>query len=532
MTRSTETKTDLPSPDQTAGWTRRDWLARNGLAAASLAAGGLGLAASSTAVAQPKAGGVLRISAPANPTTMDPSTGRHGNDHVFLFPVFDTLIDMDMETLMPKPSLAESWSQPDPLTFVLNIRPGVVFHDGTPCDAEAVRFNLERSRTDERSNVKIDLVAVSSIAVTGPNQVTLKLNKPDSVIPMTLADRAGMMSSPTSLKKLGKESDRTPVGTGPWKLVSWKDNEKLVYARNPQYWRKGLPLLDGLEMSVITEVNTGLRTVISGQNDFIYLLAPQQKPVVERAGLELVQGRTLATWQIYLNYAKAPLDNPKVRLAMCHAVDRVEFNRLTMAGLAEPTVQTLPKGHWGFDPSLEGTYKHDPALARRLLAEAGHPNGLEIECFAANDQRSQQRQEVLIEQYRKSGIRMKFLSVPANELGAKFMGEKLGHAALSIYSGRADPSQFFSIMFDKTSFINASRMEGVPGLEAAMLAARSASDMDERRKAVQKVLRMVNEAALYVPLILQPELDAMTSKVKGFKPNLLGKPRFEHVYLA
>lgn len=533
MTRSQDdTRFDLPEPERTAGWSRRDWLARSGLAAASLASGALGLAGAAGAQAQARPGGILKIAAPANPTTMDPSTGRHGNDHVFLFPVFDTLIDMDLATLMPKPGIAESWSQPDPLSFVLNIRSGVVFHDGTPCDAEAVRFNLERSRTDERSNVKIDLSSVSAVSVTGPNQVTLKLNKADSVIPMTLADRAGMMSSPASLKKLGKESDRVAVGTGPWKLVSWKDNEKLVYARNPQYWRKGLPLLDRLEMSVITEVNTGLRTVISGQNDFIYLLAPQQKPVVERAKLQLVQGNTLATWQIYLNYAKAPLDNPKVRLAMCHAVDRVEFNRLTMAGLAEPTVQTLPKGHWAFDPSLEGSYAHDPALARRLLAEAGHADGLEIECFAANDQRSQQRQEVLIEQYRKSGIRMKFISVPANELGAKFMGEKQGHAALSIYSGRADPSQFFSIMFDKTSFINASRMEGVPGLEAAMLAARSAADMDERRKAVQKVLRMVNEAALYVPLILQPELDAMTAKVKGFKPNILGKPRFENVYLA
>ena len=82
-------------------------------------------------------------------------------------------------------------------------------------------------------------------------------------------------------------------------------------------------------------------------NDLVYALAPQQKAVVERAGggLRLVQGRTLATWQIYLNYAKAPLDNLKVRQAMCHAVDRDEFNRLTTAGIAEPTVQTLPKGH-------------------------------------------------------------------------------------------------------------------------------------------------------------------------------------------
>lgn len=509
---------------------RRDWLALTGSGLGAIAAASLGLRAL-PASAQVR-GGVLRVSAPHNPTTMDPSTGRHGNDHVFLFPAFDALIDLDMETLLPRPGIAESWSTPDPTTFVLNIRPGVVFHDGTPCDAEAVRFNLERSRTDARSNVKIDLVNVQSIAVTGPRQVTLKLKAPDAVLPMTLADRAGMMSSPEAIRKFGSDYDRNPVGAGPWKVVSWKDNEKVTYTRHTQYWRKDRPYMDGLELSVIPEVNTGLRTVVAGQNDFVYALAPQQKPVVERAGnLRLMQGRTLATWQIYLNYAKAPLDNQKVRLAMCHAVDRDEFSRLTTAGLAEPTVQTLPKGHWAHDPTLDNTYKHDPALARRLLTEAGHPNGIDIEIFAANDQRSQQRQEVLIEQYRKSNIRLKFLSVPANELGAKFMGEKLGNAALSVYTGRVDPSQFFSIMFDKTSFINASRMEGAPGLEAAMLEARQRQTVEERRVAIHKVLRMVNEHALYVPLLLQPAVEAMTGRVKGYQPNLLGKPRFDDTYL-
>lgn len=509
---------------------RRDWLALTGSGVGAIAAAGLGLAAL-PAGAQVR-GGVLRVSAPHNPTTMDPSTGRHGNDHVFLFPAFDALIDLDMETLLPRPGIAESWSTPDPTTFVLNIRPGVVFHDGTPCDAEAVRFNLERSRTDARSNVKIDLVNVVSVDITGPRQVTLRLKAPDAVLPMTLADRAGMMSSPEAIRKFGSDYDRNPVGAGPWKVLSWKDNEKVTYTRHAQYWRKDRPYMEGLELSVIPEVNTGLRTVVAGQNDFVYALAPQQKPIVERAGnLRLMQGRTLATWQIYLNYAKAPLDNLKVRMAMCHAVDRDEFSRLTTAGLAEPTVQTLPKGHWAHAPTLDNTYKHDPALARRLLAEAGHPNGVDIEIFAANDQRSQQRQEVLIEQYRKSNIRLKFLSVPANELGAKFMGEKLGNAALSVYTGRVDPSQFFSIMFDKTSFINASRMEGAPGLEAAMLEARQRQTVDERRVAIHKVLRMVNEHALYVPLLLQPAVEAMTGRVKGYKPNLLGKPRFDDTYL-
>ncbi|HLS55206.1 MAG TPA: ABC transporter substrate-binding protein [Zeimonas sp.] len=508
---------------------RRQWISMVGGMAA---AGSLGLASGDVLAQAPRRGGVLRIVAPLQPTSMDPYAGRHGNDHVYLFPAFDSLIDVDLDTLEPKPGLAQSWSFPDSTTLVLNLRPGVVFHDGTPCDAEAVRYNLERAKSHERSNVKIDMKSVDSIAVTGPSQVTLKLTKPDSVILMTLADRAGMMSSPTAIKAAGNEYGRVAVGAGPWRLVSWKDNEKLVYERHPQYWAKDVALLDGLEFSVIPEVNTGLRTVVAGQNDFVYGLAPQQKPIIERSGLQMVQGSTLATWQIYLNYSKPPFDNVKVRQAMHYALDRDEFSRLTTAGMAEPTTQTLPRGHWGYDKTLEGTYKHDPKRARELLAEAGYPNGIDVEVIGRNDQRSQQQAEVLIEQYRKSGIRLKFMNVPANELGAKFMGERIGNAAVSVYTGRVDPSQLYSIMFDKSSFINASRMEGAPGLEAAMEAARAVYDKEARRQAVWKIQRIVHEHALYVPLALQPELDAMSQRVKGFKPNLLGKPRFHGVWLA
>lgn len=508
---------------------RRQWLSMMGSMAA---AGSLGLAPGRAFAQTPRRGGVLRIVAPLQPTSMDPFAGRHGNDHVYLFPAFDSLIDVDLDTLDAKPGLAESWSFPDPKTLVLNIRPGVVFHDGTPCDAEAVRFNLERAKSHERSNVKIDMKSVESIAVTGPSQVTLKLVKPDSVILMTLADRAGMMSSPTAIKAAGNDYGRAPVGTGPWKLVSWKDNEKLVYERHPQYWAKDVALLDGLEFSVISDVNTGLRTVIAGQNDFVYSLAPQQKPIIERSGLKMAQGSTLATWQIYLNYSKPPFDNIKVRQAMQYAVDRDEFSRLTTAGIAEPTIQTLPRGHWGYDKTLEGTYRHDPKRARELLAEAGYPNGLEVEIYGRNDQRSVQQQEVLIEQYRKSGIRLKFIAVQPTEVGAKFMGEQLGQALVSVYTGRVDPSQMYTILFDKSSFVNASRIWGAPGLEAAMEAARAVYDRDARREAVWKVQRIIHEHALYVPLALQPELDAMSKRVQGFKPNLLGKPRFQGVWLA
>ena len=116
--------------------------------------------------------------------------------------MYDTLVEWDYETLKPKPGLAK-WSYPDPKTMVLDIERGVKFHDGTDLDAEAVKFNLERSRQDERSNIKADLSSVASVDVTGPLQVTLRLKNPDTALPAILSDRAGMMASPANLKTLG-----------------------------------------------------------------------------------------------------------------------------------------------------------------------------------------------------------------------------------------------------------------------------------------------------------------------------------------
>ena len=134
---------------------------------------------------------------------------------------------------------------------MLNIRSGVTFHDGTPLDAEAVKFNFERNKSDQRSNVKADLLNMASVAVTGPMQVTLKLSAPDSALPGILSDRAGMMVSPTNIKALGNDTDRKPVGAGPWKFVRWADNEIIVVTRNDNYWRPGRPYLDGIEFKIV-----------------------------------------------------------------------------------------------------------------------------------------------------------------------------------------------------------------------------------------------------------------------------------------
>lgn len=502
---------------------RRDFLA---------SAAGLAIAGSAQAQRTPKKGGVLKVSANANPSSLDPQTGGSGSDHSFLYPIHDTLIDFEPATLKALPGIAESWSAPDPQTLLLNIRAGVVFHDGTACDAAAVKFNLDRARTDPRSNIKNDLITVESVEVAGPMQVALKLKQADASLLLTLSDRAGMMGSPKAMQELGKDYDRKPVGAGPMKLVSWNDNEKVTYARHDKYWKPGQPYLDGLEMNVIPEINTALRAVVANQNDFVYFLSSQQKPVVDRAkSLVAVSGPTLYCVKIFLNFAKAPLDDVRVRRALNHAVDRESFAKATMAGLSEIATTMLPKAHWAYDPALADFYKYDPDKAKALLAEAGHKDGLELHLIGFNDQRQQQRQEVLQEQLRKSGFKLRFSTFNIPEGSAAFFSKAEGNGFVSQWTGRPDPTLTFTLLYGRGSYFNSGRQEASPEITAALAATRASADIEERKKAFSVLQRHVLEQALSVPLLFQFEFDAHHSKVKGFKSNLLGKPRFDGVWI-
>ena len=496
--------------------------------------GGMGALAAQPALAanEPKRGGVLRVSAPTNPSSLDPIAGTAGSDHVYLYALYDSLIGWDSKTLEARPGLAETWSWPDPTTLVLNLRPGVLFHDGTPCDAEAVKFNIERGKTDAGSNVKPELTSVKAVRAEGPTRVVLELTQPDTALPLILSDRAGMMVSPTAVRERGARFGREPVGAGPWRFVSWQNDEKVTVARHPQYWRQGRPYLDGIEISIIGEVNTGLRSVIGGQNDFVYFLAPQQKAIIDRAkNLVPVTGPTTWCVQLYLNYGRKPLDDKRVRQAMSFAIDRDAFNKATANGLSEPAYCQFPAAHWCFDKDAASVVRYDPDKAKQLLAEAGYKDGIDLDCFAASDQRTIQREEVLVEQWKKVGIRAHFAHGVIPNSTAQFFIEKQHDIYLSTWTGRPDPTQTYQLGFGKDSFYNAGRADPVPGLQDTLAESRRDQDQAARKKVFAKLQRMVMENALVVPLQFQFEMDAHVAKMRGYLPNLLGKPRFDDVWL-
>jgi peptide/nickel transport system permease protein/peptide/nickel transport system substrate-binding protein len=475
---------------------------------------------------------ILRVAARANPSSLDPMTGGAGSDHVFLYPMFDTLIGFEPATLEARPALAESWTVPDNTTLVLNLRPGILFHDDTPCDAKAVKYNLDRSRLSPRSNIRADLAAVESVEVTGDLQVTLRLKEPDAALPLTLSDRAGMMFSPEAAEAAGDRSNRQPVGAGPWKFVSWADNERITVTRHPRYWAPGKPMLDGIEMSIITDISTALRSVSSGSNDFVYDLPPQQKVIVERSGrLASASMPSVYCMLLWFNYGRAPLDDQRVRQAINLAINRRDFRRATSLDQWDAATSLLPASHWAHDPDPAANMDHDLDRARALLAEAGHGGGMELNMLGYADQLWVQRQEVLMEQLSKVGIRLRFTVGSIADGSARYFAQRNGDGLLAAWTGRPDPSLSYSLMFGKDAYFNPSRLEGAPGLEEALRATRSTSDQQARKAAFSVVQRMVKDQALFAPLIFQAPLAAYNKRVKGFVPNLLGKSRFDNVQL-
>jgi peptide/nickel transport system permease protein/peptide/nickel transport system substrate-binding protein len=502
------------------------------------AAGGLLLSGAlpdgAAAQQAPRKGGTLRLAAPFNPSSLDPVTGGAGSDHMILYPIFDTLVDFEPATLAPRPGLAMSWHYPDPKTLVLTLRPGVRFHDGTPMDAAAVKANLDRARTEDRSSVKGDIQSLASVEVLAPDRVALHLSRPDTALPLILADRAGMMSSPQAFAARGRQYDREPVGTGPFKFRRWADNDIVELVRNEDYWNKDLPHLDGISFRIITDLNTGLRSVVAGENHGAYRLNPQQKVVADRMGGKVVVSSTptIADYHLVFNYRRTPLNDVRVRRAINYAVDRSAFNRAALLGLGTPAQTMLPPGYWAHDESLNEFYNFDQDRARALLREAGHANGLEIQFFGNSDQASQQRHEIVIEQLRQVGIRARLTAGSNADMYQRFMIQGEGDMIMTLWTGRPDPALPFLLVYGENGFNNAGKVPPPPEMVAAQEEAQTAADQAGRKRAFAKLERLALEHALSCELAFVPGIEVFTPDVRNYTPNLLGKPKFNDVFLT
>ncbi|MCW1933067.1 ABC transporter substrate-binding protein [Pararhodobacter zhoushanensis] len=509
---------------------------RRSILMGAAAAAGAGMMLPGGAFAQeatPQRGGTLRVSMPYNPASLDPITGRNLPDFNTLYALYDALIGFDDETLELQPMLAKSWDWADPSTLVLELQDGVMFHDDTPFNAEAVVFNLRRGLDYARSNVKSDLAGVQAIEATGPLQVTIRLEAPNAALPAILSNRAGCMVSPASVQAAEDGNiDRAPVGAGPFRFIEWRDNDLIRLERNESYWQgPELPYLDALELRIINELNTAARTVTSGQADVALQLAAQQIMVARRSDNIIATATTSMTYYTaFFNYARGPLADLKVRQAMNYALNRADLQQVLLMGLGEATCSVFPREFWASGPDAADYYPYDPERARALLAEAGYPDGVDIATLSWPDQAAMQRTEIIGNQLAQVGIRLNVTPVQPAQAIQVFMIEEQGDMLLSPTGGNPDPSLAFDRQFSATALRNAGKIE-LDGYRELLEATMSTYDFDERQQKLFELEMFVVENALHLPQYMSAGMSIQTPQVKDFTFGILAAPRFHTVWL-
>jgi ABC-type transport system substrate-binding protein len=326
---------------------------------------------------QPKPGGTLRVAWESDVAGLDPRLSPGAQALYVMGNLFNSLVTIDAE-LNYVPDLAESWEILEGgKVYVFHLRRGVKFHDGTDFDAGAVRWNYQRLMDPaEKALDAPNYSIVEGVDVVDAHTVKFTLKYPSAtLLPVMAAHGAGFLQmSPASYKQWGKEEVRLhPIGTGPFKLAQWQQNQVIVLEKNPHYFLPGLPYLDRLELRIMKEGVTRVTALRAGEVDFANAVPREHvERLAKDAKIRLFRGRDTLRINSYFNIARAPFNDARVRRALLgFGVDRAAIVRTALLGQAQPLWSFVPsggKGHIDF----EEQFPYDPDKAKALLKEAGY----------------------------------------------------------------------------------------------------------------------------------------------------------------
>ena len=328
---------------------------------------------------------VIVVGQIAEPQSLDPHAVTAVNDFRILVNVYDGLVRFADGSLEVEPSLAESWEiSEDGLTYTFRLREGVTFHDGTPFDAEAVKFNFDRMLDEEHPfhdtgpfPLAFFFSAVEEVTAVDDTTVEFKLNEPFAPFLSNLAYPTGLMVSPAAVEASGKDFGRNPVGTGAYKFGEWQGNQRVVVTRNEDYW-DGAPAPEAIVFRPITDANTRVAEMLSGGLDIMVEVPPDSIGQFRDApDFQVYEQAGPHVWFLILNMKEGPFTEKAVRQAANYAIDKESLVTNVLQGTAEVAAGPIPPAFaWAYNEEVE-PYPYDPDKARELLAEAGY-DGEEI----------------------------------------------------------------------------------------------------------------------------------------------------------
>jgi ABC-type transport system substrate-binding protein len=466
-----------------------------------------------------------------DPRSMDPALSTDVPTGRAVAYVFDGLTTFTPEARV-EPGLAERWdASPDGSRFVFHLRRGVTFTDGTPLTARAVLSSWHRALDPKTKGGRAeplqpirgakDFVAGTAKTISGlsaPNDstVVVELEEPLGIFPKLLAMPVASIVPPNMA------TDK-PVGTGPWRLVEWKHDDYLLFAKNPNYWG-GAPKADSLRARIVAEASTAVAEFESGSVDI--LLVPegetQQWEEDESKRDMLMSVPALQLVYIGINTTRGPLKDARVRQAINLAIDRKLIAQRLVSGRGRLAAGVIPPSLAGAD-TARAPFPYDTVRARALLRESGFPGGIDVELWVGSNKTYGRIAETVQAYLSKVGIRTKIVqreSAAAREAARKGQTDMI---LKDWYADYPDAENFLYPLLHSANKGVGGNVSFFQNPEFDRLVSQSRREPDENKRNVlyRQADSLAFEQAPMVFLYFYNELYAVQRWIKGFKPPVI-----------
>jgi len=483
------------------------------------------LALTSPAAAQKK---TLVIALNQDPDILDPTLARTYVGRIIFQHMCEKLYDIDASlNISPQLAAAMPAVSDGGKTVTIKLRSGVKFNDGTPMNAEAVKFSLDRHREMKGSNRRSELDHVTTVEVVDPTTVRLRLKSPLSPLVAILTDRAGMPVSPAAANKLGDKFGTAPVCVGPWQFAERIPQDRIVLERSPHYFDPGQAKFDKLVFRIIPDDNVRLANLRSGDIDVMHQVAPSDATSIKKEGkFELSNVTGLGYNGITVNLRNkngktqppgdlgTPLANdPRVREALELSIDREALNQVAWDGLYTPGCTAIaPNSPFADKRKCPG---RDVARAKKLLADAGLGSGYAFEMVIVNNPPARRVGEVIQGMAREAGFNV---TLTPKEFASSLKDNEDGkHQAFQIgWSGRVDPDHNIHQFHTCGGSLNET---GVcdEKLDAILNKAREVTDVAQRATLYREADDLMLARRNIIYLYFQNYIVAFPKNLKGYK---------------
>jgi peptide/nickel transport system substrate-binding protein len=462
----------------------------------------------------------------AHNTTFITACGIHNNIYNGLLKITST----DGKGVDFKPDLAREWEVQGDRVHVFRLHKGVTFHNGDPCTSADIKWNLERVKDKAQAPIHAwKLALLESIETPDPLTVKLSFAKPYPFMRVALTGstgRAGTILSPRAVKEKGKAYGRSPVGTGPFKFVEWKESDYILLERFPNYWEKdaaggALPYLDRVMLKFIIEPSTLVAALKTGEVDGINNVAPQFVADLRKDPKLTVSTAVGGNWRcMHMNMAKGPFMDKNLRKAVAFALDRQEIlGRVEFGeGIVAHGPISPPMGGFydaAFESGKNGQY-FDLEQAKQLMKQSQHASGVEVMLLSGNAGTAPRQAEVVQAQLAKIGIKINIELADAPTFRRRWLQERQWDLVGVQWDADLDPDETLYPELHSSEAWNAGKWVN-PDFDKMVEGARAENDFKKRKKFYEEAVRLIVEDAPVVILMHLNEQKVFQKHVKGFQ---------------